>query len=414
LGGFEAVPRPSVSVRRNSSTYYGRMEMTQTRKVQIMATIGITMACLAATYAAWVGYSTSTNDRILSSGAAITCGLLVFIVCEAMVMMLPRLDNKARLITAGAALVLMIMTFNFSTLWGVMALGGKSAMNYHIQQTLVRADETALKLQSNGDSEDNLAPQLRGLATQFDNLATREATGAFTGMRGEGDVVSSLRNTSGMFSTTAKTIEDVGAKRKDLNDEYQRLSSEARKIGSEFQGTDVTDGAKIRELSAKFGDKLSAINSVFVQMRSTSARAFLKAVNANLAQLGTAAQSNSTPAQKAVMEERVKPAVVGAQRTVSLISNTEELGQETNQIFSMIDPQEAIWTYMGRIRTAWGAAIAIDMVPFFMAFLMLAFLKPFKEDERKEETDQSSAGDRDVMHLVNRESGSRNFGDRRE
>jgi hypothetical protein len=293
------------------------------------------------------------------------------------------MDVQTRLIFTGVAFGIMILTFYFSTQWGVMALGGKTAMSTHLQTTVDQADKVGLAIYRQLTVEKNMAPQLKSLARQYEDLATRETAGGFSGMRGEGDVVATLRSTARLFENTAGTIESVSANGDELYAEFQKLSDQGRKLMSEIQGTEITDGTKMRQLLLQFGSNLSNVNRVLVRMRGTSSREFVKTMNKNLGQLALTPQDNSTPAQKGAIE-RLTPAVRAAQKVVEQITSGDELGSETNQVFVMMEPSEAVWVYAGRIKSMWGAAIAIDLIPFCFAFISLLTAKQAKEDAEQE------------------------------
>jgi hypothetical protein len=271
------------------------------------------------------------------------------------------------------------LMFYFSTQWTVVAIGGKTAMSTHIQKTIADADGLALKIYRQLTAEKNMAPQLKSLSAQYEDLAKREAGGAFSGSRGEGDVVATLRSTANLFANAAGTIEGVAANGDELYSEYQKYSDKARKIQSDLQGTEVTDGVKVRQLLLAFGSNLSEINRVLTRMRGTSAREFVKTMNSNLGQLALTPQSNTSPAQKAAIE-RLTPAVKAAQKVVGQITSGDQLGEESNQTFTMMEPAEAIWVYANRVGFAWGGGIALDLIPFIFAFCSLLIAKESQEE----------------------------------
>ncbi len=372
--------------------------MTQTSKARTIMSVAITLAVIAATYAAQLGYATTTSDKFLSYGVAIVCGFFVWAICEIMVMFIPRMDARERALITGGAVVVMLLTFFFSTQWGVMALGGKAAMSAHLQTTVDQADNAGLAIYRQLTNEKNMAPQLRSLSQQFESLAVREAGGALTGMRGEGDVVATLRSTSQLFENAAMTIEQVAEGNDELYIEFQKYSDAGRKIMADIQGTEVTDGNRMRELLLSFGSNLSNINRVLVRMRGTSVREYVMTMSKNLASLALKPQEGTNQAQKDAIA-RLDPAVKGAQKTVDGITATGQLGTEANQTFAMMEPSQAIWDYAGRIKFAWGAAIAIDLIPFFFAFVAFAIRKQAEEDDAETPKEEPRPQPRQVGRL---------------
>lgn len=381
-----------------------KMKSSSTGKMRMMMTVSIATACIMAAYSARQGYATTTSDWFLSSGVALACGIFVFSFCDFLVVFLPRMDNHRRTACGGLSIVVLALMFYFSTQWTVVAIGGKTAMSTHIQRTVAGADELALKIYRQLTAEKNMAPQLKALAAQYADLATRESAGAFSGMYGEGDVVATLRSTSNLFSNAATTIETVARDGDELYAEFQKFSDKGRKLQADLQGTEVTDGPEIRRLLLQFGSNLSEINRVLVRMRGTSAREFVKTMNSNLGQLALKPQESSNAAQKAAIE-RLAPAVAAAQKVVGQITSGDPLGEETNQVFAMMEPAEAIWVYAGRVGFAWGAGIALDLIPFIFAFCSLLIAKESQEEREQEEEAEKEERERSRPRRINTDRG---------
>lgn len=311
------------------------------------------------------------------------------------------MDNARRAMCGCLALVIMPLMFYFSTQWTVVAIGGKTAMSSHIQTTIVSADKAALDIYRQLTAEKNMAPQLKSLATQYAELAGREKDGAFSGSKGEGDVVATLRSTSNLFLNAANTIEGVADKGDDLYAEYQKYSDTARKIQADLSGTEVTNGPEVRKLLLKFGGNLSDINRVLTRMRGTSAVEYVKTMNKNLGQLAMNPTDKSTQAQRDAIDH-LKTTVSAAQAVVTQITSTGGVADDSNQNFAMMEPAEAIWAYAGKVGFAWGAGIALDLFPFIWAFCSLLTAKEAKEDKEEAEDAEKEALRRTQPRRVDR------------
>jgi hypothetical protein len=276
----------------------------------------------------------------------------------------------------------MALAFGFSTQWSVIAMGGKDALSIHMQRVLNQADAESLRLLRQATLEANLAPQLASLGQQYEDLASRETRGAFSGLRGEGSVVATLRNMSQMFANLSRTVKGVDGEKKALYDRYKELTAEARKVASDTEAADVGEGDKIRRNNLAFSRILGEINEVMTRMGERSSAAFVRVVNQNLGSLTTTARADDTSEQKDALArlDLLKEAAI---KVVTQISGGRPSAEESQtQTFMMIPAAHAIWVYKSDVFYAWSAGIALDAIPTI--FVVLLSLGRRTEDEEKE------------------------------
>src|ERR1043166_1666479 len=176
--------------------------------------------CFVSFYTSKVGYQTTTKDPIIYWGMAFGGGLFQFSTFWFLAEYFARGTRKERVRYGAIAGAICVLVFWFSTQWSVVAMGGKDAVSTHMQRTLAAAEVQGLRLYRRAATEANLGPQLQTLSRSFTDLARREAGGAFSGLRGEGDVVSTLRNTSELFANLAGSVQGVD---KESRQNYDRL-----------------------------------------------------------------------------------------------------------------------------------------------------------------------------------------------
>jgi len=101
--------------------------------------------------------------------------------------------------------------------------GGKDAVSTHMQRTLAAAEVQGLRLYRRAATEANLGPQLQTLSQKFHR--PRQAgvrRWRFSGLRGEGDVVATLRNTQRALREPGRLSPDVD---KESRQDYDRAPS---------------------------------------------------------------------------------------------------------------------------------------------------------------------------------------------
>ncbi|MCX6552721.1 MAG: hypothetical protein NTY02_17245, partial [Acidobacteria bacterium] len=192
--------------------------MTRRQKLDMMLPVVSGMACAVSAYTTQQGLATATSDLLVSVGVAFTGGAFLFVFSLFLMWRFPYADRHRQVGYGIVALVVMLLAFGFSTQWSVIAMGGKDALAIHMQGVLDQSDGVALRQLRQGAIEANLAPQLASLAQQYEDLASRESRGAFSGLRGEGSVVATLRNMSQMFANLSRTVKNVDGEKKALYD----------------------------------------------------------------------------------------------------------------------------------------------------------------------------------------------------
>src|SRR4051812_7936137 len=163
--------------------------------------------CFVSFYTSKVGYQTTTKDGLIYWGMSFGGALFQFSTFWFLAEYFARGTRKERVRYGVIAGAICVLVFWFSTQWSVVSMGGKDALSTHMQRTLAAAEMQGLRLYGRAATEANLGPQLQTLSQNFTDLARRESGGAFSGLRGEGDVVATLRNTSELFANLAGSVD---------------------------------------------------------------------------------------------------------------------------------------------------------------------------------------------------------------
>jgi len=354
--------------------------VTRQEKLDRMLPVVSGMACAVSAYTTQQGLATATSDLLVSAGVALAGGAFLFVFSLFLMWRFPYADRPRQLGYGAVAILVLMLAFGFSTQWSVIAMGGKDALAIHMQRVLDQADGLALGQLRQAAIEANLAPQLDSLAQQYENLASRETRGAFSGLRGEGSVVATLRNMSQMFGNLGRTVRSVDADQRALYDRYKELSAAARKVAAETEAADVSESDKIRRNNLAFSRILGEINEVVTRMNEATSTAYVRVVNQNLGSLTTTARADDTLEQKQALE-RLGGLKDAAVKVVGQISGSRVTDEErTFQTFTMIPAARAIWVYKGDVFYAWAAGIALDLIPTIFVIL-LTLGRPREEEE---------------------------------
>jgi hypothetical protein len=329
--------------------------------------------CFVSFYTSKVGYQTSTKDAIIYYGMAFGGALFQFSTFWFLAEYFARGSRSERVRYGAIAGAICLLVFWFSTQWSVVSMGGKDAVSTHMQRTLAAAEMQGLRLYRRAATEANLGPQLQTLSRNFSDLARREAGGAFSGLRGEGDVVSTLRNTSELFANLAGSVEGVDKESRQNYDRARELIGQARAAAARMEGTDISEGEEVRKHNLEFANRLGDINAVTARMAQTSSVGFIRVMNKNLTALTMSARAEDRPEQKAAVE-RLRTLVDGAQAVINQITSAGDADDSNVEVFTMLSTQGAVWKYWRDILYAWAGATTLDFAPlFFMVLLAIAY-----------------------------------------
>ena len=360
--------------------------MTYRQATRLFVTC-MAVLCFVSFYTSKVGYQTTTKDAIIYWGMAFGGGAFQFSTFWFLAEYFARGTRKERVRYGAIAAAVCVLVFWFSTQWSVVSMGGKDALSTHMQRTLAAAELQGLRLYRRAATEANLGPQLQTLSRSFTDLARREAGGAFSGLRGEGDVVSTLRNTSELFANLAGSVQGVDRASRQDYDRARDLIGQARASAARMEGADISEGDEVRKNNLEFAKHLGDINEVMARMAQTSSVGFIRVVNKNLTSLTMSAKADDRPEQKAAIE-RLRTLVDGAQAVIGQITGGGDADEGSVEIFTMLSTQGAVWKYWRDILYAWAGATTLDFAPlFFMGLLAIAV-----DHQRQEQAGATSDG----------------------
>ena len=363
--------------------------MSRQEKLDRMLPVVSGLACLVSAYTTQQGLATATSDLLVSVGVAVAGGTFLFVFSLFLMWRFPYADRNRQMGYGAIALLVLLLAFGFSTQWSVIAMGGKDALSIHMQRVLDQADDVALGQLRQASVEANLAPQLASLSQQYEDLASRETRGAFSGLRGEGSVVATLRNMSQMFGNLSRTVKGVDAEKRALYDRYKELTADARKVAAETEAADVSESDKIRRNNLAFSRILGEINEVVTRMEEATTASYVRVVNQNIGSLTTTARAGDTAEQKDAIE-RLGGLKDAAVKVVAQISGGRTVEEDRAfQTFTMIPAARAIWVYKWDVFYAWAGGIAIDLIPTI--FVILLTLGRAREEEEEWEREASAS-----------------------
>ena len=290
-----------------------------------------------------------------------------------------------------------VMIMAMSSWLNASALAGSAALEQHLantteeyQQKFSAANENALAAQS-------LLPDLQLAAQRFAGLADLERqTGGLTGTSGSGTVVQLLSQMSAQLSGLQAEVVGSRAAVETLFEEGGKRLARMREL--------VSSGGPIDERANAYAEEAVQLSGLITNLQQTSVAPSVKRAAADLGQsfIAPIAGAGDLDLQNRQSEVvgRVEAAVKA--QSVALSAAAEEiLARPVVEPlrFTPLSAPEAVIRYAGDFLPSWAGAIAIDLVPGVLIFILCIIQDVIRreEDESGEDEEMSTA---DLMRAL--------------
>lgn len=302
----------------------------------------------------------------VSYSIAVSVGIFVF--WSYLMRLLPavrtvgaRIGLFVSMLLGSAAIIAMSSWLNAAALAGAAAVERHLAETVQQYQTaLERANEIAVSAQGLGRDVDRVRQS-------FVDLAEQEATGDLSGLAGRGAVFRVLRQKSDELASLEAQI----ASQQPL---VSAAFAEGNAILSRMRALTVEPGP-IEARSVQFSEEAVRLSGVITQLRQLSVAPLVS----------RAAQDLSASVVLPELDGRTAEGRVGQQSTISSVlqllgQRAETLRLAADGIVGMDPPSETIYTpistadavikYAENFVPSWAGAIAIDLLPAVLVFIM--------------------------------------------
>lgn len=260
------------------------------------------------------------------------------------------------------------MIIAMSSWLNAAALAGSAAVEQHLAVSLEdyaadldRAHENALAAQS-------LLPDIQRASERFARLAEEEReSGALTGTTGAGSVVQLLTQMAAQLNELEKGIEASRAKVATLFEAGQKHLATMRGL--------VSAPGAIEARSDQFAAEAVALNGVVASLEQTSIAASVRRAADDLSLGFIAPVADGREADLANRQDRVMETIrssVAAQSKVLSQAADEILSRQpvAERRFVPLSTADAVLRYAADFIPSWAGAIAIDLLPAVLVFVL--------------------------------------------
>ncbi|WP_323770993.1 hypothetical protein [Antarctobacter sp.] len=247
------------------------------------------------------------------------------------------------------------------------ALAGSAAVEQHLAKTvqdyqaaLERAHEIALTGQA-------LERDVARTRQSFEDLSELEAQGALSGMAGRGAVFRVLRQKSAELTALEAQI----AAQTPLVD---TAFTEGNTILSRMRALTVEPGS-VEARSVEFSEAAVRLQGLITQLRQLSVAPLVERAAQDLAASVVLPELDSSTAQGRADQSATITSVleVLAQRAATLeraALNVQSLQAPTDVTYAPLSAADAVILYAGNFVPSWAGAIAIDLLPMVLVFIL--------------------------------------------
>ncbi|KQT52798.1 MULTISPECIES: hypothetical protein [unclassified Aureimonas] len=271
------------------------------------------------------------------------------------------------------------------------ALAGSAALEQHLANTTEDYQERFNAAHENALASQSLLPDLQLASQRFAGLADIERqSGALTGTSGSGTVVQLLSQMSTQLSGLQAEVEGSRTAVETIFAEGSKRLSTMREL--------VSSGGPVAERSNAYAEEAVQLSGLIAGLQQTSVAPAVKRAAADLGQTFIAPVADGTDAELQTRQSEVVGKVEAAVKAQSVA-----LGAAADEIlarpviepvrFTPLSAPEAVIRYARDFLPSWAGAIAIDLVPGVLIFILCIVQEVIRREEGDEmgEVEMSTA-----------------------
>lgn len=337
------------------------------------------------------------GDGVLAVGGALIYSIAVsvgiYVFWTFMLRFMPLLRERGFRAAMWAAMAVGCVAILAMSSWlNAAALAGSGAIEQHLARTVEEYQQRLELSHENALAAQALVPDLEREAERFRLLAEKERDGgALTGSSGSGTVVQLLSQKSVELRTLAQQIRNS---RQDVDRLYE--------LGGQKLGTLrelVSAAGDIQDRSVRFAREAVSLVGVIADMQQTSLapsvrRAALDMKDSFIAPSPSGGDSALGVAQNEVIAE-IEQAISAT--SAQLAAAAEEIIEQPRAEpyrFVPLSAAEAVIRYAGDFVPSWAGAIAIDLMPAVLVFILMVVQAAIRQhDGQTDAAWRVSAGD---------------------
>ena len=302
----------------------------------------------------------------LSYSIAVSVGIFVF--WTYMMRLLPAVRTMGARLGLLLSMALGSVAIIAMSSWlNAAALAGAAAVEQHLARTVQEYQAALERAHSIAISAQGLELDVARVRQSFEDLSEQEATGDLSGLAGRGAVFRVLRQKS---DELAGLEAQIGSQQPLVNAAF----SEGNSILSRMRALTVEPGP-VETRSVAFSEEAVRLAGIITQLRQLSVAPLVSRAAQDLAESVVLPELDGRTGEARGNQQSTITSVLGllAQRADTLRLAAEGVMAMTppaDTTYTPISTADAVILYAGNFVPSWAGAIAIDLLPAVLVFMM--------------------------------------------
>lgn len=308
-----------------------------------------------------------TTFAALSYSIAVSVGIFVF--WSYMLRLLPAVRSAASKLGLFLSMGLGCVAIIAMSSWlNAAALAGAAAVEQHLAHTVQNYQSALERTHSNAIAGQSLARDVARVRETFDGLSQQEAGGDLSGIAGRGAVFRLLTQKSDELQGLE---EQIAAQDRAVSQAFDQGNA----ILSRMRALSVEPGA-IEGRSVRFAEEAVRLSGIIAELRQLNVAPLVNRAAVDLRDSVVLPDLDATSAEGRTAQQATIASVMGllADRaeTLTLASNEVLALPEAEEIeYTPLSAADAVIRYAGNFVPSWAGAIAIDLLPAVLVFILM-------------------------------------------
>jgi len=309
---------------------------------------------------------------------AVSVGIFVF--WSYVMRILPALTGAGSRIGLGLATVLGSLAIVAMSSWlNAAALAGSAAVEQHLAVTVQDYQAALERANSNAQAAQGLGLDVARASDGFTALSQQEASGALSGIGGQGAVYRVLTQKADELASLQSLIEaqSIG---------IDAAFAQGNEILSRMRSLIVASGA-VEQRSVAFAEQSVRLAGVITDLRQMSVAPLVERAANDLAASVILPELDRTAtirdAQNATITSVLEALELRAETLAIAAQEVQALPQPEETTYTPISTADAVIRYAGNFVPSWAGAIAIDLLPAVLVLILAVTQAAIREGESR-------------------------------
>ncbi|WP_136684270.1 hypothetical protein [Falsirhodobacter xinxiangensis] len=308
-----------------------------------------------------------TTFAALSYSIAVSVGIFVF--WSYMLRLLPAVRTAASRMGLLLTMALGCVAIVAMSSWlNAAALAGGAAVETHMATTVQQYQAALERAHANSVAGQSLSRDVARVRQSFEDLSEQEAGGTLSGFSGRGAVFRVLTQKGSELQALEDQMTGVA-------EPIEQAFAQGNTILARMRSLSVQPGG-IEDRTVRFSEDAVQLSGLITQLRQLNPAPLVARAAQDLAEAVVLPELDGSTAEMRAGQNSTITSVLSLveQRAQTLTTAANEvlaLPQPSEAIYKPMSAADAVIAYAGNFVPAWAGAIAIDLLPAVLVFIIM-------------------------------------------